>query len=306
MTIRAVFFGTPEAAIPALVALDGIADVSMVVTRPDRPRGRSAQPVPSAITLAARDLGLNVSQPPTKGELRSTMRSIEGCHVAVVVAFGMIIPGDVLEMAEHGFVNIHFSLLPRWRGAAPVQRAIAEGDATTGVTLMKMDEGLDTGGIISQAELDIREDDTTDSLTERLADLGAQMLRDDLPAYLDGRLRVRQQSATGITYAAKVLPEEARLDLSVGSERLLASVRAFNPKPGAFVRHETGRIKIWRAEARALTSLGPGELEQVAGELLVGTADHALALLEIQPAGKRRMGGDEWARGRQGDLGRLR
>ena len=306
MTVRALFVRWAEAAIPALEALDRLAEVAAVVTRPDRPRGRSREPQPSPVKLAALDLGLPVSQPHTKSDLREMIRSMGSFEVAVVVAFGMIIPTDVLEMAQHGFVNIHFSLLPRWRGAAPVQRAIAEGDAITGVTLMKMDEGLDTGGIISQAELEISDSDTTDSLTERLAELGAQMLIDDLPPYLKGERRVLQQSATGITYAAKVLPEEARLDLTRNHDGLLAAVRAFNPKPGAYVRHDTGRMKIWHAEPRELTSLAPGELEVVGGELLLGTAEKALALVEIQPAGKRRMAGDEWARGRQGDLGRFR
>lgn len=304
--MRAVFLGTPEAAIPALEALDGVADVALVVTRPDRPRGRSKQPQPSDVKLAASDLGLPLSQPHTKDELRSAIESVGIFDVAVVVAFGMIVPEDVLAMAPHGFVNIHFSLLPRWRGAAPVQRAIAEGDSVTGVTLMKMDEGLDTGGIIDQVEVVIEDGDNTDTLTERLAEAGAALMVESLPRYVDGTLRVRQQSATGITYAAKVLPEEARLDFSQGCAAVSASIRAFNPKPGAYARHESGRIKIWEAEPRSLDSLSPGELEVVAGELLVGTGGSALALREIQPAGKRRMAGDEWARGRQGELGRLR
>lgn len=306
MTMRAAFVGTPEAAIPALVALDEMAEVALVVTRPDRPRGRSKEPQPSPIASAAGDRGLLVAQPHTKAELRSALTTVGPLDVAVVVAFGMIVPEDVLAVPEHGFVNLHFSLLPRWRGAAPVQRAIAEGDSVTGVTLMKMDEGLDTGGIISQVELAIEATDTTDTLTNRLAVAGAELLCRDLSKYVDGELRVLQQSATGITYAAKVLPEEARLDLGEDHEKVLALIRAFNPKPGAFARHETGRVKIWDAEERALDTLAPGELEVVAGELLVGTAGRALALLEIQPAGKRRMAGVDWARGRREALGRLR
>lgn len=306
MTIRAVFLGTPEAAMPALEALNGLVDVVRVITRPDRPRGRSKAPQPSAVKLAAADLGLPVSQPHTKDELRSVIASIGQVDVGVVVAFGMIVPEDVLAQPHHGFVNVHFSLLPRWRGAAPVQRAIAEGDVRSGVTMMKMDEGLDTGGIISQVEVDIEPDDTAATLTHRLAAQGADLLIDELPSYLDGSLKVRPQSTTGITYAAKVLPEEARLDFSGDQSTLSAAIRAFNPKPGAYARHESGRIKIWEVEPRGSAGLSPGELGMAAGELLAGTAGDAVALIEIQPAGKRRMSGEEWARGRQGELGRLR
>ncbi len=306
MSIRSIFLGTPGAAVPALERLNEFAEVALVVTRPDRPRGRSKHPQPSAVKVAAQRLGLSVAQPHTKEELGSVVGSVGHIDLAVVVAFGMIIPEDVLKTAEHGFVNLHFSLLPRWRGAAPVQRAIAEGDSTTGVTLMKMDEGLDTGGIIEQVEEKIDDSDTASSLTERLARVGADLLASAVPSYMEGKLRVRPQSATGITYAAKVLPEEARLDLSQESSALSAAIRAFNPKPGAFARHAGSRIKIWEAEPRSLGSLAPGELEVVAGELLVGTGSSALALVEVQPAGKRRMAGAEWARGRQGELGRLR
>lgn len=301
----ALFMGTPAAAIPSLEALHEIAEVALVVTRPDRPRGRSGQPLPSPIHLAARDLGLPVGQPATQDELRTMVHQVGHVDVGVVVAYGMIIPADVLDMPAHGFLNVHFSLLPRWRGAAPVQRAIADGDSTTGVTLMKMDEGLDTGGIVSQTEVEIKVDDTTDSLTDRLAARGADLLRKDLAAYLGDQLRVRAQSATGVSYAAKVQPEEARLDFSEDQESVLSIIRAFNPKPGAFALHASGRLKIWQAAARRISSLAPGELEVVSDELLVGTATGAVALQEVQPAGKRRMSGEEWARGRRGDLGRL-
>ena len=306
MTIRAAFLGTPAAAIPALQALHAIADVEVVFTRPDRPRGRSKAPVPSPVKLAAGDLGLSVAQPTSKEELGEVLAGIPSLDVAVLVAYGMIIPEEVLEVPAKGFVNIHFSLLPRWRGAAPVQRAIAEGDPATGVTLMRMDAGLDTGGIISEEEVAISQEDNTDTLTDRLAALGAEVLTRDLQKYLDGELRVRQQSSTGVTYAAKVLPEEARLDLTEDQESLHGAIRAFNPQPGAFAKYEDDRLKIWIAEPRSLGKLSPGELEVVTDELLLGTGTTALALVEVQPAGKRRMSGVDWARGRRGELGRLR
>lgn len=303
--VTSIFLGTPPAAIPSLHSLHEIARVRSVITRPDRPRGRSGQPQPSPVKLAALDLGLPVVEPATPEELRTHVASLGPFDVGVVVAYGMIIPADVLEMSEHGFLNVHFSLLPRWRGAAPVQRAIAEGDTSTGVTLMKMDAGLDTGGIVSQIEVPIDERDTTDSLTERMAQEGAALLQSDLGGYLAGKLRVRAQSATGVSYAAKVQPEEARLDFGLDQQQLLAAIRAFNPKPGAFAMHGSDRLKIWKAEGRRLSSLGPGDLEVVSGELLVGTETRAIALIEVQPAGKRRMAGEEWARGRRGELGRL-
>lgn len=302
--MRVAFFGTPTAALPSLEALAIQTDVVGVVTRPDRPRGRSRRPVPAPVAERAGELGLPLFQPEGRSDLGSAVASLAPFEAAVVVAFGMIIPRDVLVVPAHGFVNVHFSLLPRWRGAAPVERAILAGDATTGVSIMVMDEGLDTGPVIGAESIGIGPDEGAGELTGRLARLGAELLVRLLPKYVRGVLPPEPQRDSQATYAHKIEDEDRRVTMDGPAADLIRTVRASEPA-GAYATYQGDRFKVHRT-GRVLTSHGePGTLRVADGALFVTTADGSVELVEVQPAGKRRMPGDAWARGRSDDLGRL-
>ncbi|MGH8875465.1 MAG: methionyl-tRNA formyltransferase, partial [Acidimicrobiia bacterium] len=230
---RAVFLGTPQAATPSLRALSEVAEVVLVVTKPDRPRGRSGRPQPPPVKLEAERLGISISQPDRSSELTGLLEAATPVDLGVVVAFGMILRADTLAVPRLGFLNIHFSLLPRWRGAAPVQRAIMASDPKTGVTLLRLDEGLDTGPVLATQPTPIGELETAGELTDRLARLGAELLRETLPAYLEGRVVPSEQPEEGVTTALRIRQEEARLDLRAPAAAVLARVRALAPRPGA-------------------------------------------------------------------------
>lgn len=295
---RAVFFGTPAPAVPALWALAEGAEAVLVVTRPDRPRGRSGRPRPPPVKQAAGDLGIRVAQPE---RLRGLVPELEELkpEVGVVVAFGSLLPPEILALFPAGLINVHFSLLPRWRGAAPVARAILAGDEGTGVSLMRLDEGLDTGPVIATAETPIFPDETAGELTERLARMGAALLRVTLPRYLSGEIAPRPQDHDKAIYAEKLAVEEARLSLSSEPDHFCRRVRGFNPRPGAWLEVQDLRLKIWRARP-AVGQLQPGDWEVEDDRLILGLDNGSVHLEEVQPAGRRRMRGAEWARGWQG------
>ena len=294
--MRAIFLGTPEAAVPSLHALAGIADVALVLTRPDRPRGRSARPQPSEVSRAAADLGLGVTHPETADELEAAVASVGPFDVALVVAYGMLIRPRVLAMPAAGFVNVHFSLLPRWRGAAPVQRALLAGDAVTGVTLMQMDEGLDTGPMLATTATRVGSHEDAASLTSRLADLGSHLVARWLPAAVEGRIARVAQDPARATTAPKLRTEERWIDVHAPAATVLASVRGLSPWPGAWIRHPTGAVRIHRAEA-GVTTLAPGALGFAGGSVELGTGDGSVRLVTVQPEGKRAMAAGDWARG---------
>ncbi len=303
---RSAFLGTPNTALPSLRALDEITELALVVTRPDRPRGRSGKPRPPPVKQEAIARGLPLAQPDSAAELREVLLAAGPLDVGVVVAFGMLLPPEVLEIPQLGFVNVHFSLLPRWRGAAPVVRAIQAGDTTTGVTLLQLDEGLDTGPILATRPAAIETTESAGELAARLARLGAACLRDELPAFLAGDTIPRPQPAEGISYAAKLAPEEARLRLERPAAELELAVRAFNPRPGAFAMMGGDRFKILRTQQVGVVEVpSRGELRLEGERLLMGTGSGVLELIEVQPAGRRAMSGAAWARGRRGPLGRL-
>jgi methionyl-tRNA formyltransferase len=209
--MKAAFLGTPSAAVPCLAAVADVVDVTVVVTRPDRARGRGRKPGETAVKVAAREWGLRTAQPEGIADLERVLGQAN-VDVAIVVAYGMLLPTRVLTLAATGFLNVHFSLLPRWRGAAPVERAILEGDERTGVSLMLIDEGVDTGPIISVVETPIGADETGGSLTARLSYLGAELIDDALPGYLAGRRSPAHQLDAGRTLAPALLRDEAQLD----------------------------------------------------------------------------------------------
>lgn len=296
--MRAVFLGTPEAAVPSLVALSEIAEVGLVVTRPDRPRGRSRRPQPPPVRRAAERMELATAQPADRAELVAALEPLD-VEVGVVVAFGMLIPAGALALASAGFVNVHFSLLPRWRGAAPVERAIIAGDAETGVTLMQMDAGLDTGPIIAQRVTPIGATETGGGLRERLAAMGAALLRAALPDWMAGRLVASPQPDTGVTYAAKLDPADRLVGPGMSLHEFTSRVRALAPQPGA---------RLWiEGEPHKLLAVSPDERrvppgvwhDGAGGTPLLGLADGAVRIDELQPPGKRPMSGAAWRRGRE-------
>ncbi|MDX1690652.1 MAG: methionyl-tRNA formyltransferase [Acidimicrobiia bacterium] len=296
---RAVFLGSPAAAVPSLRALTGVAEVTSVVTNPDRPRGRSGTPQPTPVKDAAAELGIAVEQPASHLELLSALIG-SGAEVGVVVAYGRIIRPEALRVPAHGFVNVHFSLLPRWRGASPVVRSILAGDDETGVTIMQLDEGMDTGPILAMERTTIGPSETAGELTHRLARIGADLLADTLPRYVAGDVEPRPQPDDGATAAGKVTVDEAHLSPLHGPDAVLRAVRAFAPRPGAWTEVEGERFKIWSAVPTD-DDAEPGRITERDGRVLLGLRRGSVELLEVQPPGKPRMDAGAWMNGRRGE-----
>jgi methionyl-tRNA formyltransferase len=270
--MRLVYFGTPEASVPTLGALHAAGhDVALVVTQPDRRRSRGGKAVPSPVKAAAEALGLPVRTPARAREVVDEVAA-SGAELGVVVAFGQILPPALLDAVPGGFVNVHFSLLPRWRGAAPVERAILAGDTETGVCVMALEQGLDTGPVYACTTVPIAPTATAGEVTDELVGLGTDLLLATLPGLAD---RVPDPQQGEPTYADKLAPEEFALDHARPAEELARVVRAGNPRPGAWTTVGGTRVKVWRAEVR----------------------DGVLVPLEVQPEGKPRMAADAWARG---------
>ncbi len=298
--MRAAFFGTPPAAVPSLAALATVAEVALVVTRPDKPRGRSGRAAPSAVKAAAADWGFPVAQPRRAGELTGL-----DVDVAVVVAYGQLLPASVLAQPPHGFVNVHFSVLPRWRGAAPVARAILAGDEVTGISLMLLDEGMDSGPLLATEETPIGATETAGALTARLAGRGAAVLADYLPAYVRGDITAEPQDDASATLAPKLDVTEAEIGRQHGAAQVLRHVRAFHPRPGAWVMIEGERLKLLAAAPTQNAGLRPGRIELKGAEAVLTTGDGSVALVTVQPAGKAPMPGAAWMNGRRGEPAEL-
>ncbi|MDP1924694.1 MAG: methionyl-tRNA formyltransferase [Thiobacillus sp.] len=287
--MRLIFAGTPPFAAAALDALaDAGHDLALVLTQPDRPAGRGMKLTPSAVKQAALARGLPVYQPLSlkSSEAQAALRAFHA-DVMVVAAYGLILPQAVLELPRLGCLNIHASLLPRWRGAAPIQRAILAGDTETGITIMQMDAGLDTGAMLSTVTLPIRDDDTAASLHDALASAGAAAIVEAL-ANVASLVPVAQDNLRA-TYAAKLTKEEAQLDWNQSAERLARAVRAYCPVPGAWTLLDGASLKVWSAQAVSGAG-GAGEILHADGDqLVVACGEGALALREVQPAGSKRM-----------------
>jgi methionyl-tRNA formyltransferase len=295
--VRIVYLGTPVDAVPPLRALvDAGHDIAFVVTQPDRRRARGAGTRPSPVKAAAEELGLRVLTPERARAIVDELRS-SGAELGVVVAFGQLLPPAVLDAVPGGFVNLHFSLLPRWRGAAPVERAILAGDGETGVDLMRIEAGLDTGPIYARTRLAIGPDETAGELHERLVAAGTELLVNELPRVPTATPTPQAGEAT---YAEKLTVEEFRIDPSVAAPALVRIVRAGNPRPGAWFTIGGKRVKVWRARsAPAEPALPAGAID---GFGRLGTAGGLLALDEVQPEGKRAMTGAAWRAGLRGDV----
>ncbi|NHH99253.1 methionyl-tRNA formyltransferase [Oceanimonas sp. MB9] len=291
--LNLIFAGTPDFAARHLQALLNAGhNVIAVYTQPDRPAGRGKKLTPSPVKVTAEQAGLPVFQPQS---LRSEEAQAElaalGADLMVVVAYGLILPQVVLDTPRLGCINVHGSLLPRWRGAAPIQRAIWAGDADTGVTIMQMDKGLDTGAMLHKASLSIAADDTSTSLYEKLAGLGPQALLHTLDQLADGSAVAEPQNDAEANYAEKLSKEEARIDWSLPAARLERCVRAFNPWPVSYFMVAEHNIKLWQTEVLdQSTTAAPGTII-AAGKngIDVATGDGVLRLLSLQPPGKKAM-----------------
>ncbi len=295
--MKLIFAGTPDFAATALAALfDAGHEIALVLTQPDRPAGRGMQLTASPVKQFAAAHHLPVYQPSSLKDAASqdVLRAIRA-DVMVVAAYGLILPPAVLDLPTHGCLNIHASLLPRWRGAAPIQRAILAGDGETGITIMQMDAGLDTGAMLLKKSLAIGCEDTAGSLHDRLATLGATAIVEAL-GRLDA-LVAQTQDAALATYAAKLEKREARIDWHHPAEDIARAVRAYNPQPGAYTSVRGEPLKIWAAHA-LLGSGNPGEIVCADGSgLVVGCGTGLLALETVQKAGGKRVRATDWLAG---------
>ena len=292
-SLRIVFAGTPEFSVPALDALHAAGHrIVAVYTQPDRPAGRGRAVASSPVKRRAEQLGLVVEQPATLRSPEAQARlAMHAPDAMVVVAYGLILPPPVLEIPRLGCLNIHASLLPRWRGAAPIQRAVLAGDTRTGISIMQMDAGLDTGPELLRRELDIGPRETGGELHDRLATVGASAIAEALAGVANGTLVARPQAIDGVTYAAKIRKDEARIDWSRPALEIDRLVRAFNPWPVAETRLDGEQVRIW--EAQPFDKWGhsefclPGTVLDEPGRLVVATGDGALEVLRLQLPGRK-------------------
>ncbi len=296
MPLRLAFMGTPEFAVPALRSLAAAGhEIAAVYCQPPRPAGRGQKERPSAVQAAAAAAGLPVHTPASlrKPDAQAAFAALE-LDVAVVAAYGLILPKPILDAPRHGCLNIHASLLPRWRGAAPIQRAILAGDAMTGITIMQMDEGLDTGAILLQETVPVDAGATAATLHDALAECGAALIVQALDGLESGALEPRPQPDAGVTYAKKIEPADARIDWRNTAEVIERQVRAFAPRPGAWFELDGTRVKVLAAGVIA----GVGEPGTVLDDrLTVACGEGALQLLHLQREGRRALDREAFLRG---------
>lgn len=300
---RVIFMGTPAFAVPSLAALiEAKYEIIAVVTQPDAPAGRGRQLKPSPVKMLAQQHRLPVLQPASlkPPEVVEALRALEP-DVIVVAAFGQILRQNVLDLPKHHCINVHASLLPRWRGASPISAAIAAGDAITGVTIMLMEAGLDSGPILAQREEPIHPDDTTGTLTERLARVGAELLIETLPKWLAGEITPKKQDQSLVTLAGRLKKEDGKLDWSRSAAELERHVRAMSPWPSAFTTWQGQQLKVLRAELAVLeqkNKLPNGAVLIDHNHIHVQCGDGGmLRLIEVQLEGKRAMDAGAFARG---------
>jgi methionyl-tRNA formyltransferase len=302
---RALFFGTPDFAVPALRALCELADVTLVITQPDRPKGRGMKLAPPPVKELAQELGIPVVQP-TKirpPEFAESLRA-ERADVALVIAYGRILPTAVLAAPRLGCLNVHASLLPKLRGAAPIQWAIVNGEDTTGVCLMGMDEGLDTGPVYARASLSIGPDETSAELAPRLSALGADLVRSQLPRVLAGELSAVPQDHAAATLAPILSKQDGEVDWTRPARAVHDLVRGFAPWPSAYTWLDSERLKLHRTEVLAAPVGAPGVLVAVDREgFTVACGTGALRVLELQRDGAKRMSAAQFLVGQRLELG---
>jgi len=296
--MRVVFLGSPDFALPTLEALASRYALVGVLTQPDRPAGRGRVLASPPVKQAALRLGVPILQPPRLRAPEATAAlAAWNPDLIVVAAFGQILRAEVLDLPTHGCLNVHASLLPRWRGASPVPAAIRAGDPETGVTLMRMDIGMDTGPVLAHKATPISPSDTGGSLLARLAEIGALLLVETLPAYLAGTLEPVPQVEGRATYAPLLRKEDGRLNFSHPAEELERQVRAYDPWPGTFLEWDDRRLAVLRASASDAPGVGIGECTRLGGFPAIGTSRGLLVLDTVQPAGRQPVSGDAFLRG---------
>lgn len=305
MKIRLVFMGSPEFSVPILEKLNDNFFVIGIITQPDRPSGRGRNLTPPPVKRAALRFSIPFTQPQKVKDI-GVYQQIELWEpdLIVVAAYGQILRKNILDYPKYGCINVHASLLPRWRGAAPIQAAILNGDEITGITIMKMDEGLDTGQIIKQELLEILPEDTTGSLSDRLSVLGAELLVKTIPEYISGKLLLQPQDEFGVTYAPMLKKEDGELNFFKPAVQLVNQVRAFTPWPGAFIYRKGIILRILKAHSSLLPESGesneklkPGNKIIFKGLPAVVTSKGIFIIDEIQPSGKKPMSGKSFLQG---------
>lgn len=296
MTLRLAFMGSPAFALPTLAALIAAGhDIACVYSQPPRPAGRGKQDRPTPVHAFAAERGIEVRTPRSlkKAPEQEAFAALD-LDVAIVVAYGLILPKAILDAPARGALNLHGSLLPRWRGAAPIQRAIMAGDKVTGVQVMRMEEGLDTGAVLATAETPIEFDDTTQTVHDRLATLGAALMRDTLEKFERGETTETPQPEEGVTYAHKITAAEARIDWTRSAREIDCMIRGLSPAPGAWFEHDGVRVKV------LLSRLGqgagaPGEV--LDDNLLIACGEGAVRLITVQREGRGPLAADTFLRG---------
>lgn len=298
--MKIIFAGTPVFAAHSLAALtDAGHEITLVLTQPDRPAGRGRKIAASAVKLLAQQREFALLQPHSlkQPELAAQLTTA-GADVMVVAAYGLILPAAILNIPRFGCVNIHASLLPRWRGAAPIQRALLAGDQETGITIMQMDQGLDTGAILLQQSIPITQDDTAQTLHDKLAILGAHCIVEALNLLQQGKVSATPQNETAASHAPKLEKAEAEIDWRLGAEQISRAVRAFNPYPGTHSRMHGIPLKIWQAKATASAAGNPGEIIATGRKgIVVVCGDGALVLEIVQKPGGKKMSAAEFLAG---------
>lgn len=295
--LRVAFLGTPGMAVPSLRACHARMDVRVVITQPDRPRGRSRRPRPSPVKEAALELSLPVSQPGSSGDLVDALRSAGPLDAGILVAYGRLVPPEALAIPEAGILNAHFSLLPRWRGAAPVQHALLAGDARTGVSVMVLGPGLDTGPVVSAWSTPIGDREDAGSLSDRLAAGAADLLPGVAVRYVSGQAVATPQPERGATLAPKLGPADRTIDWTRPSEEVVARIRAMSPRPGATTKVDGADVKVLAATSVPGPDGAPGDLHVGAGGLVATSGSGAVRIDTVQPAGGRAMDAPSWLRG---------
>ena len=292
--MRIAFAGTPDVAIPTLEALIGSGlDVAYVITRPDAPAGRGRTLTPSPVAVAAQTHGLEVVK---TSRLLDVADRVSDVDVVVVVAFGGLVPDELLDVPRYGWINVHFSLLPHWRGAAPVQHAIMAGDDVTGVTTFRIDSGLDTGDVLGQITVGIKAGETSGELLARLGQEGAALLIATLAGLENGAIVPVEQSTHDVSHAPKISKDDARIDWTLPALAIQRRIRAMTPEPGAWTMCDDDRLKIFPVNLdHVAVYLAPGVVEIHDANVLVGTGSHVVQLGDVQQAGRKVVTAHEWA-----------
>ncbi len=303
--MRILFWGTPDFAAPPLRALMGEGfEVVGVVTQPDKPQGRSREIIPSPVKQIALEEELPLFQPKNARdpELLEMLNVIKP-DISIVVAYGHILPKNIIDLPSKGTLNIHASLLPALRGAAPIQAAIRQGLRKTGITIMRMVPALDAGPVLVQAETEVYDDETYGELKTRLSELGALALLEALAFLAAGKATETPQDESRATYAPKINRDSGRIDWKQSAIEIARLIRAYDPKPGAFTTSEKGDIKLFGPKVMDGINGKPGEVIKVTGELVIAAGTDAVRITEVQPTGKKRMAAHDWARGRAAKVG---